>query len=69
MKEKGTTHKREYEQKYTLPDSVQADRVTWTINAEGVLTIIAPKGKTAASTMNQAKSVASNERLMPIKHN
>ena len=53
VKESGATRKRVYEQKYTLPNGVQADRVTSTINSEGVLTINAPKGKTAASSMNQ----------------
>jgi len=53
VKESGATRKRVYEQKYTLPSGVQADRVTSTINSDGVLTINAPKGKAVASSMNQ----------------
>jgi len=52
VKESGATRKRVYEQKYTLPSGVQADRVTSTINSDGVLTINAPKGKAVASSVN-----------------
>lgn len=65
VKESGATRKRVYEQKYTLPNGVQADRVTSTINSEGVLTINAPKGKTAASSMNQTIEQKMDRILSP----
>ena len=65
MKESGATRKRVYEQKYTLPNGVQADRVTSTINSEGVLTINAPKGKAAASSMNQTIEQKMDRILSP----
>jgi len=65
VKESGATRKRVYEQKYTLPNGVQADRVTSTINSEGVLTINAPKGKAAASSMNQTIEQKMDRILSP----
>ena len=53
IKESGGSRTRVFEQKFTLPAGVQADRVTSTINADGVLNINAPKNKAAASSMNQ----------------
>ena len=65
MKESGATRKRVYEQKYTLPSGVQADRVTSTINSDGVLTINAPKGKAVASSMNQTIEQKMDRILSP----
>ena len=65
VKESGATRKRVYEQKYTLPSGVQADRVTSTINSDGVLTINAPKGKAVASSMNQTIEQKMDRILSP----
>merc|ERR1711971_550918 len=65
VKESGATRKRVYEQKYTLPNGVQADRVTSTIYSDGVLTINAPKGRTAASSMNQTIEQKMDRILSP----
>jgi HSP20 family molecular chaperone IbpA len=56
VKEAGGTRTRVFEQKFTLPNGVQAERVTSTINTDGVLTINAPKGK-AASTASVSQSI------------
>merc|ERR1711953_891562 len=56
VKEAGGTRTRVFEQKFTLPNGVNAERVTSTINADGVLTINAPKGK-AASTASVSQSI------------
>merc|ERR1711971_1504449 len=65
VKGSGATRKRVYEQKYTLPSGVQADRVTSTINSDGVLTINAPKGKAVASSMNQTIEQKMDRILSP----
>lgn len=57
VKESGGTRTRVFEQKFTLPNGVHADRVTSTINADGVLTINAPKGKAPASSMNHIEQI------------
>ena len=56
VKEAGGTRTRVFEQKFTLPNGVNAERVTSTINADGVLTINAPKGK-PASTASVSQSI------------
>merc|ERR1711953_969751 len=56
VKEAGGTRTRVFEQKFTLPNGVQAERVTSTINTDGVLTINAPKGK-PASTASVSQSI------------
>merc|ERR1711971_1255240 len=65
LNESGATRKRVHEQKYTLPSGVQADRVTSTINSDGVLTINAPKGKAVASSMNQTIEQKMDRILSP----
>ena len=53
IKEIGGTRTRVFEQKFTLPSGVKGDKVTSSIDRDGVLNIIAPKGNPAASTINQ----------------
>merc|ERR1711881_329817 len=65
IKESGGSRTRVFEQKFTLPAGVQADRVTSTINADGVLNINAPKNKAAASSMNQTIEQKMDRILSP----
>ena len=65
VKESGGTRTRVFEQKFTLPNGVQADRVTSTINADGVLTINAPKGKPASSAVSQSIEQKMDKILSP----
>ena len=65
VKESGGTRTRVFEQKFTLPNGVQADRVTSTINAEGMLTINAPKGKAAATSVSQSIEQKMDKILSP----
>ena len=44
---------RVFEQKFTLPTGVKGDRVSSSINKDGVLTITAPRGNASASSVNQ----------------
>jgi len=54
IKEAGGTRTRVFEQKFTLPTGVKGDRVTSSINKDGVLTVTAPRGNAAASSVNQS---------------
>ena len=54
IKEIGGTRTRVFEQKFTLPSGVKGDKVTSSIDRDGVLSIIAPKGNPSATTMNQS---------------
>ena len=65
VKESGGTRTRVFEQKFTLPNGVLADRVTSTINSDGVLTINAPKNKAAASSMSQTIEQKMDRILSP----
>jgi len=65
VKESGGTRTRVFEQKFTLPNGVQADRVTSTINAEGMLTINAPKGKAASTSVSQSIEQKMDKILSP----
>merc|ERR1711963_751259 len=65
VKESGGTRTRVFEQKFTLPNGVQADRVTSTIDSNGMLTINAPKGKPAASSVSQSIEQKMDKILSP----
>ena len=54
IKEIGGTRTRVFEQKFTLPSGVKGDKVTSSMDKDGVLSIIAPKNNPAATTMNQS---------------
>lgn len=54
IKEAGGTRTRVFEQKFTLPTGVKGERVTSSINKDGVLTITAPRGNASASSINQS---------------
>ncbi len=45
MKESGGTRTRVFEQKFTLPSGVNAEKVTSSFGKDGVLTITAPRSK------------------------
>ena len=68
VKEAGGSRTRVFEQKFTLPNGVLADRVTSTINADGVLTINAPKNATtnqkAPSSLNQQTIESKMDRIL-----
>merc|ERR1711899_462558 len=53
IKEVGGTRTRVFEQKFTLPSGVKGEKVTSSIDRDGVLNIIAPRGTPAASSINQ----------------
>jgi HSP20 family molecular chaperone IbpA len=53
VKEIGGTRTRVFEQKFTLPSGVKGEKVTSSIDKDGVLNIIAPRGNPSASTINQ----------------
>merc|ERR1712038_1460065 len=53
IKEVGGTRTRVFEQKFTLPSGVKADKVTSSIDKDGLLTITAPRGNVSASSINQ----------------
>merc|ERR1712018_508584 len=53
VKEIGGTRTRVFEQKFTLPSGVKGEKVTSSIDRDGVLNIIAPRGNPSASTINQ----------------
>ena len=65
VKEAGGTRNRVFEQKFTVPSGVLTDRVTSTINADGLLIINAPKGKAPASSMNQTIEQKMDRILSP----
>ena len=48
VKESGGTRTRVFEQKFTLPSGVKAEKVTSTFGRDGVLFITAPRGNTSA---------------------
>jgi len=54
VKEVGGTRTRVYEQKFTLPTGVKGDKVTSSFDKDGTLTIVAPRGNAAASSINQS---------------
>lgn len=49
VKEAGGTRTRVFEQKFSLPNGVKAEKVKSSLNREGVLTIIAPRGNPVAA--------------------
>jgi HSP20 family molecular chaperone IbpA len=49
IQEQGGTRTRVFEQKFSLPSGVKADRVTSSLNREGTLLITAPRGNPAAA--------------------
>lgn len=51
--ESGGTRTRIFEQKFSLPSGVKGEKVTSTLNKEGVLIITAPRGNPAASYSTQ----------------
>jgi len=53
IKEPGGTRTRVFEQKFTLPSGVKADKVSSSIDRDGLLTITAPRGNVSASSINQ----------------
>jgi len=53
IKEPGGTRTRVFEQKFTLPSGVKADKVASSIDRDGLLTITAPRGNVSASSINQ----------------
>ena len=53
VKEIGGTRTRVFEQKFTLPSGVKGEKVTSSIDRDGVLNITAPRGNPSASTINQ----------------
>lgn len=53
VKEIGGTRTRVFEQKFTLPTGVKGEKVTSSIDRDGVLNIIAPRGNPSASTNTQ----------------
>lgn len=59
VKESGGTRTRVFEQKFSLPSGVKAEKVASSINREGVLTITAPRGNTHSSTMVNQSSIES----------
>jgi len=65
IKEVGGTRTRVFEQKFTLPSGVKGDKVTSSIDRDGVLSITAPKGNPAASTMNQSIEQKMDRVLSP----
>jgi HSP20 family molecular chaperone IbpA len=65
VREVGGTRTRVFEQKFTLPSGVLADRVTSTITSDGVLNITAPKGRATASAMNQSIEQRMDRVLSP----
>ena len=53
IQEVGGTRTRVFEQKFTLPSGVKADKVTSSMTRDGILNITAPRGNAAASSINQ----------------
>ena len=48
IKEQGGTRTKLFEQKFTLPSGVKAEKVTSNYGKDGVLSITAPRGNAAA---------------------
>ena len=65
IKEIGGTRTRVFEQKFTLPSGVKGDKVTSSIDRDGVLSIIAPRGNASATTMNQTIEQKMDRVLSP----
>ena len=53
IQETGGTRTRIFEQKFTLPSGVKGEKVTSSIDRDGVLNIIAPRESPAATSINQ----------------
>ena len=62
-KESGGTRTRVFEQKFTLPSGVKADKVTSTFSREGYLTITAPRGLNA-NTVPQSSIEQRMDRVL-----
>lgn len=69
VKEAGGTRTRVFEQKFSLPSGVKAERVSSTFGRDGVLTITAPKGNTTAPIANQTIEERMDRVLSPSKWN
>ncbi len=53
-----------FEQKFTLPSGVTPEKVTSTINADGVLTITAPKGNPAATSNSNSTIESKMDKVL-----
>eukprot|EP00094_Tigriopus_californicus_P005637 TCALIF_05434-PA protein Name:"Similar to HSPB1 Heat shock protein beta-1 (Bos taurus)" AED:0.19 eAED:0.19 QI:68/0/0/1/0/0/2/0/585 len=60
VKESGGTRTRVFEQKFSLPSGVKAEKVASSISRDGVLTITAPRGNTHSSSMVNQSSIESH---------
>merc|ERR1712223_1457399 len=65
IKEVGGTRTRVFEQKFTLPSGVKGDKVTSSIDRDGVLSITAPRRAPAASSINQTIEQKMDRVLSP----
>jgi len=65
IKEVGGTRTRVFEQKFTLPSGVKGEKVTSSIDRDGVLNIVAPRGTPAASSINQTIEQKMDRVLSP----
>eukprot|EP00095_Tigriopus_kingsejongensis_P000586 snap_masked-scaffold372_size192401-processed-gene-0.29 protein:Tk00586 transcript:snap_masked-scaffold372_size192401-processed-gene-0.29-mRNA-1 annotation:"lethal essential for life l2efl" len=65
VKEAGGTRTRVFEQKFSLPAGVKAEKVASSINREGVLTITAPRGNPHAPMSTQSIESRMDKALSP----
>lgn len=69
VKEAGGTRTRVFEQKFSLPSGVKADRITSNMTKDGVLNITAPRGNASASSINQTIEQRMDRVLSPSAWN
>ena len=63
VKEAGGTRTRVFEQKFTLPSGVRAEKVTSAFGKDGVLTITAPRGTATVPSVTNTSLNNSNQAI------
>jgi len=69
IKEVGGIRTRVFEQKFTLPAGVKAEKVASSLDRDGLLTITAPRGNSSASSLNQSIEQRMDRVMAPSSWN